>query len=65
MIVSVDGRKIAASMASMPHDIDFIKDNNFNGHFDIHFKNSTRHVDGAVSDAHQRQIAIAAGVTLS
>jgi len=63
VIVSVDGRNIAASMASMPHDISYIKDNNFNGHFDIHFKNSTRHSDGTISEAHQRQIAIAAGVS--
>ena len=63
VIVQVDGRKIAASMASMPHDIDYIKDNNFNGHFDIHFKNSTRHKDGLVSEAHQAQIRIAAGIS--
>jgi LysM repeat protein len=63
IIVEVDGRKIAASMASMPHDIEFIKDNDFTGHFDIHFKNSTRHVDGLVSEAHQRQIKIAAGIS--
>jgi len=62
VIVEVDGRKIAASMASMPHDVEYIKDNNFNGHFDIHFKNSTRHKDGLVSQAHQEQIKIAAGI---
>jgi hypothetical protein len=62
VIVNVDGRKIAGSMASMPHDIEYIKDNNFPGHFDIHFRNSTRHVDGTVSEAHQRQIQIAAGL---
>jgi LysM repeat protein len=62
VLVVVDGRKIAASMSSMPHDISYIKNNGFDGHFDIHFKNSTRHSDGKISDAHQRQIAIAAGV---
>jgi len=62
VIVEVDGRKIAASMASMPHDVEYIKDNNFSGHFDLHFRNSTRHKDGAVSQAHQKQIMIAAGV---
>ncbi|MDK2788288.1 MAG: hypothetical protein PWP07_1533 [Epulopiscium sp.] len=62
VIVEVDGRKIAASMASMPHDVEYIKDNNFNGHFDIHFKNSTRHKDGLVSQAYQEQIKIAAGI---
>lgn len=46
----------------MPHDVSYIKDNNFNGHFDLHFKNSTRHKDGLVSPAHQEQIKIAAGI---
>lgn len=62
VIVHVDGRRIAASMASMPHDVQYINDNNFDGHFDLHFKNSTRHVDGAISQGHQDQIQIAAGV---
>jgi LysM repeat protein len=62
VIVEVDGRKIAASMASMPHDVEYIKDNNFDGHHDLHFKNSTRHKDGLVSAAHQEQIRIAAGI---
>ena len=62
VIVSVEGRKIAASMASMPHDIEYITNNNFNGHFDIHFKNSTRHNDGAITPAHQQQVKIAAGL---
>lgn len=62
VIVQVDGRKIAASMASMPHDVEYITDNNFDGHFDIHFKNSIRHKDGMISNAHQEQIKIAAGI---
>lgn len=61
VIVEVDGRKIAASMASMPHNIQYIADNNFNGHFDIHFLNSTRHSDGLITESHQTQIHIAAG----
>lgn len=62
VIVEVDGRRIAASMSSMPHDIEYITDNNFNGHFDIHFLNSTRHSDGKITESHQTQIKIAAGV---
>lgn len=62
VIIEVDGRKIAASMSFMPHDVDYIKDNGINGHFDIHFKNSTRHKDGKVDYDHQKQINIAAGV---
>jgi LysM repeat protein len=62
-IVEVNGRKIAASVANMPHDIETIKEeNNFQGHFDIHFKNSTRHNDGLMNEEHQAQIRIAAGV---
>jgi peptidoglycan DL-endopeptidase LytF len=62
VIIEVDGRKIAASMSFMPHDVDYIKDNGINGHFDIHFKNSTRHKDGKVDYDHQKQVNIAAGV---
>jgi len=62
VIVEVDGRKIAASMASMPHDIQYITNNNFDGHFDIHFRNSTRHSDGKISESHQKQVRIAAGI---
>lgn len=63
VIVEVDGRKLAGSMSSMPHDVEYIKaENNFNGHFDIHFKNSTRHKDGLVDHDHQAKIKIAAGL---
>ncbi|MGE4283307.1 MAG: LysM peptidoglycan-binding domain-containing protein [Clostridia bacterium] len=62
-IVEVNGRKIAASVSNMPHDIENIKEeNNFKGHFDMHFRNSTRHNDGLVNQDHQAQIKIAAGV---
>jgi hypothetical protein len=62
VIVEVDGRRIAASMTSMPHGIEYIGDNSFDGHFDIHFLNSTRHNDGTVDPYHQTQIKMAAGV---
>jgi peptidoglycan DL-endopeptidase LytF len=62
VIIEVDNRKIAASMSFMPHDVEYIKDNGINGHFDIHFKNSTRHKDGKVDQDHQKQVNIAAGV---
>ncbi|MCR3921635.1 MAG: hypothetical protein NUK65_03840 [Firmicutes bacterium] len=41
VIVEVNGRQIAASASTMPHDIQSITDNGFEGHFDIHFLNST------------------------
>jgi len=62
VIVEVDGRKLAASMSFMPHSIQYIENNNFDGHFDIHFLNSTRHKDGLVDQAHQEKINIAGGL---
>ena len=37
IIVVVGGRRIAASMAGMPHGAGLIKDNDFPGHFCVHF----------------------------
>ncbi len=62
VLILVDGRKIAASVTSMPHGVDYIASNNFSGHFDVHFKNSTRHVDGQIDQYHQANIKVAAGV---
>ncbi|QEK11483.1 LysM peptidoglycan-binding domain-containing protein [Crassaminicella thermophila] len=62
VIVEYNGRKIAASAASMPHSIQYINDNNFNGHMDVHFANSTRHKDGKIDWEHQKNIKIAAGI---
>jgi len=85
VIVEIGGRKLAASMAGMPHagldsypalaivnnrsgnygtgqNLDFIKGNNMDGHFDLHFLNSTRHKDGTVDQNHQAKIRIAAGL---
>ena len=44
------------------HDVEYIKNNGFPGHFDVHFYNSTRHVDGKQDQDHQRNIKIAAGM---
>lgn len=63
VIVEVGGRRIAGSIASMPHDVEYIVDNDFNGHFDLHFYNSTRHKDNLVDPYHQKQINIAAGIS--
>lgn len=62
ILVEVDGRKIAGSMSFMPHDVQYITDNDFEGHFDIHFLNSTRHKDGLVDENHQEKVRIAAGL---
>lgn len=85
VIIMINGRKIAASAASMPHagndaapggsyttwrsgdygpgdNLDWVKGNGIDGVFDIHFLNSTRHVDGQVDQEHQANIKIAAGI---
>lgn len=51
-----DGTKIAASMNGMPHGQGAIKDNDFNGHFCIHFADSKTHGSKKVDLAHQMMI---------
>ena len=87
VIVEIDGRRLAASMAGMPHagldnkptnavvngrsegygrgtNLDAVKNNNMNGHFDIHFKNSRTHGTNRVDAAHQKAIKEAAAAKL-
>ena len=61
VLVYVAGKVIAGSMAGMPHDIKTINDNNFPGHFDLHFLNSRTHYDNTVDPAHQVMVQKAAG----
>ena len=61
VIVEVDGRRLAASANGMPHSIQTITNNNFNGHFCIHFQNSTRHADNLQQADHQQNVLKAAG----
>jgi LysM repeat protein len=62
VLVQINGRKLAAASHSYPHDGESILDNNYPGHFCIHFLNSTRHVDGLVQASMQAKIKMAAGV---
>ena len=85
VIVVVGDRRIAASMAGMPHagldskpknvtvsgrsggygkgtNLDTIKGNNMDGHFDIHFLNSRTHGTNTVNSAHQKAVKQAAGL---
>jgi LysM repeat protein len=62
VIVEVNGRRIAASSHAMPHSIQTITDNGFDGHFCIHFLNSTRHKDNQMQADHQQNIRTAAGL---
>lgn len=43
IVVEVNGKKIAASMAGMPHGSSSISGNGFSGHFDVHFSGSMTH----------------------
>lgn len=61
IIVVVGGRRIAASMAGMPHGAGAIKDNDFNGHFCVHFWGSKVHTSGKVDPEHQKRVLEAAG----
>ena len=60
VIVEVQGYRISASMNGMPHGSGKIDDNNFPGHFCIHFMGSTIH-GGGMDIRHHREILKAAG----
>ncbi|WP_025026956.1 stalk domain-containing protein [Caldalkalibacillus mannanilyticus] len=62
IILTLEGRKLAAAMHSFPHSDQAITTNNYNGHFCIHFLNSTRHNDGLIQESMQNQVRVAAGV---
>ena len=62
IIVNVAGRRLAASMNGMPHGDGAIKDNDFPGHFCIHFQNSKTHGSKKVDPAHQEAVKRAAGL---
>lgn len=62
IIVTVDGHRIAASMNGMPHSVQNISNNNFPGHFCIHFLNSRTHGSNRVDEGHQAAVKQAAGI---
>jgi len=61
VLVFVDGKVIAGSMAGMPHSVETITDNNFAGHFDLHFLNSRTHNTNSIDLQHQAMVQKAAG----
>ncbi|MBM7566372.1 hypothetical protein [Paenibacillus sacheonensis] len=61
ILVVKDGQTIAASMNGMPHGGDGIPDNDFQGHFCIHFLGSSTHKTGTVDMDHQTMVHKAAG----
>lgn len=60
VIVLYEGRTIAASMNGMPHGAGAL-DNGFNGHFCLHFLNSTTHKTPTPDPAHHLMIMKASG----
>ncbi|SDW03117.1 hypothetical protein [Paenibacillus sp. CF384] len=61
ILVLKDDQAIAASMHGMPHGGDGIPDNDFSGHFCIHFLGSSTHKTGSVDPDHQTMVHKAAG----
>lgn len=61
ILVEVDGKKIAASMNGMPHGAGAIRDNNFPGHFCIHFRGSTTHRSNQADPGHDLMVEKASG----
>ncbi|MDW7651738.1 MAG: LysM peptidoglycan-binding domain-containing protein [Bacillota bacterium] len=61
VIVEVNGRRLAASSNAMPHSVQTIHNNHFDGHFCIHFLNSTRHDNNLPQADHQQNVRTAAG----
>ncbi len=60
VVVQIRNQYIAASINGMPHGGQSIKDNNFNGHFCVHFLGSRIHKNGRVDPDHQEKVKIAA-----
>lgn len=62
VIIWLDGRPVACSMAGMPHGTSQdIYGNDFDGHFDLHFLNSRTHGTDSVCSLHQAMVRRAAG----
>lgn len=61
ILVHTDRQWIAASMNGMPHGGDGIPDNDFSGHFCIHFFKSTTHKSDTPDLAHQLMVHKSAG----
>ncbi len=61
IVVRMGEERVAASMNGMPHGGDGIPDNDFSGHFCIHFLESTTHKSAVPDVAHQMMVYKAAG----
>lgn len=63
ILILYDGHVYAASMNGYPHGEQTIYDNDFEGHFCIHFYNSRTHETDREDEAHQAAVAKAAKAT--
>ncbi len=63
ILVLYNGHVYAASMNGMPHGTWSITNNNFDGHFCIHFYKSRTHGTNRVDEAHQNCVARAMGAS--
>jgi len=63
ILLQIGTRTLAASIAGMPHSIDTIPNNNFDGHFDLYFYNSTSHNTNTIQPNHQNNVLEAAGIS--
>ncbi|MBB6637209.1 hypothetical protein [Cohnella thailandensis] len=61
VLVRAEGRQLAASMNGMPHGGDGIPDNDFKGHFCIHFLDSSTHKSEVPDPAHRLMVYKASG----
>lgn len=60
VLVQIRNQYIAASINGMPHGGQTIRDNNFNGHFCVHFLGSRLHKNGRIDPDHQEKVQMAA-----
>ena len=60
VVVNINGRLIAGSINGMPHGGQSIRNNNFNGHFCVHFEGSRTHGNNRIDSEHQSMIRRAA-----
>jgi len=63
ILILYKGHVYAASMNGMPHGTTTIDNNNFDGHFCIHFKNSKTHGTDKVDAGHQKAVTVASKAT--
>lgn len=61
VVAIIGGQRLAASINGMPHGDGVVRDNDFPGHFCLHFLQSRIHRSGRVDPSHQLMVWEAAG----